>query len=93
MTTARGVLLSAVLIALATLGGAWWTSERGVRADRYQLVNVGGGVAMRLDRESGDLISCQFGACRPLAAGANIVSTKQQASTVPPPPDGYHLDK
>ena len=94
MTTARAVLLSAGLIALAIVGTAWWSTERTAEMNRYQLINAGGGATVRLDRESGELIGCRDDQCRQLTTGESITSPiERSAATMPAPPPGYTLDK
>ena len=99
MTTARAVLLSAVLIAATIIGAAWWSGK--AQGQRYQLVNVGSGETARLDRQTGDLIQCKFGRCKPLARGQKIVAPMTSdwdqfepagTSDAPPPPQGYTRD-
>lgn len=65
MTTARALLASSLIIALALVFGAWWTS-RPQPTDRFQLVNVGGGETQRMDKATGAILSCRDGACRPI---------------------------
>lgn len=94
MTTSRAVLFSALLIALAIAGAAWWITERAAGANRYQLINVGSGATVRLDRQTGDLIGCRADQCRQLARGESITSPMgQRAATMPAPPPGFTLDK
>ena len=96
MTTARAILLSALLIALAIAGGAWWSAAQGVGATRYQLANTGGGATVRLDRQTGDLIECRQGQCRALAKGEKLMRAPSDAwpgTEIPPPPSGFTIDK
>ncbi|HEX8388327.1 MAG TPA: hypothetical protein VF636_04860 [Sphingomonas sp.] len=61
MTTARAIILSAVILALAAGVIAYLTQPR------YSLVNVGDGYALRLDRRTGEMMSCVEGACGPVS--------------------------
>ena len=72
MTTARAVLLSALLIAIAIGGATWWSVPRLGDASRYSLVNAGDGIVMRLDRQTGDLIACRLEQCRQMARGDKL---------------------
>ena len=90
MTTARAVLLSALLIAIAIGGATWWSVPRLGDASRYSLVNAGDGIVMRLDRRTGQLIACRDSNCSELADANGTVA---KAKAIPAPPPGYTLDK
>ena len=95
MTTASAVLLSAVLIALASGGATWWAVARLAEANRYQMVNLGGGVTVRLNRQTGDLVGCEGLECREMTKGEKIIAAQKHESReteVPPPPAGATLD-
>jgi hypothetical protein len=66
MDTGKGLIGAAAIL---VIGG-------GVAAyaalPRYSLGNPGGGVSVRLDRRSGDMIVCEALACRPLVADGKI---------------------
>lgn len=90
MTTPRAVILSALLVAIAIGGAAWWSVPRLIESNRYSLVNAGGGVTMRLDRQSGKLIACKLSGCNELANGDKIAGP---TASMPSPPPGFVLDK
>jgi hypothetical protein len=104
MTTARAIILSSVILALAILAATGlWVSQYG-RADRFDLANTGSGTTMRLDRATGDMIRCDQGFCSAVVKGGKIIrdgreqdwpSTPAEPSraddTIPSPPPGFKL--
>lgn len=69
MTTARAVILSAILLALAVMGSAWWVATSQAAASRYELANVGDGETHRLDHKTGAVLSCHDGQCTDITKG------------------------
>lgn len=107
MTTARAILFSSIIVALALLASAWlWTTDR-VKADRFELANTGAGSTVRLDKQAGDLLRCQGADCAAIAKNGKTVLSKDnpsKARSAPqnfdgaspdfsPPPPGFVLDE
>jgi hypothetical protein len=89
MTIPRAIILSAVILALAAGVIAYLTQPR------YTLVNVGDGYALRLDRRTGEMMSCVEGACRPVTNGDAEMAREGlggAATSAPPPPAGYVVE-
>jgi hypothetical protein len=75
MSTARAIIFSALLIAISIGGAAWYSvtqRSEDARADRYQLANTGSGSTVRLDRQTGDMITCRDRACAPVVRDGKI---------------------
>lgn len=75
MSTARSIIFSALLIAVSIGGAAWYSATQrsnDARADRYQLANTGGGSTVRLDRQTGDMVTCRDRACTAVVEGGKI---------------------
>lgn len=105
MTTARAIILSSVILALAILAATWlWVSQHG-KADRFDLANTGSGTTMRLDRVTGDMIRCNQASCTDAVKGGKIIrevvgqdwpgtpiEEGRADNAIPPPPPGFKLD-
>lgn len=75
VTTARAIIFSALLIAVSIGGAAWYSAmqrSQDARADRYQLANTGSGSTVRLDRQTGDMITCRDRDCAAVVKGGKI---------------------
>jgi hypothetical protein len=75
MSTARAIIFSALLIVISIGGAAWYSATqrtRDARGERYQLANTGSGSIVRLDRQTGDVITCRDRACTPVVKGGKI---------------------
>lgn len=85
MQTGRAIIIGAALLAVAGAGSAFYMTPR------YSLTNPGGGVTVRLDRQSGDMMGCAYLECAPIVAGGKPVKTESE--TIPPPPPGFTIVK
>lgn len=93
MTTARSVLLSAIIVAAAMLVGAWMIVRNQPAPERYQLVNVGRGETQRIDKLTGTVTRCSYGKCEALTEGEKIIEKPaEKPGGVATPPSGYTLD-
>lgn len=74
-------LIAAAAILVVGGGVAAYTS-----APRYSLGNPGGGVSVRLDRRSGDMMACQGMDCRA------VIADDKAVPATPPIPAGWVLE-
>lgn len=80
MTTARAIIIAAVILAVVGAATAYLVTPR------YSLTNPGQGVTIRLDRAGGDMIGCERLACRQIVKGSAPVA---DPAALPP---GFVLD-
>jgi hypothetical protein len=70
MQTGRAIIIAASIVA-ATGGAAAYYGP-----PRYSMTNPGGGVSIRLDRRSGDMMGCAGLDCQPIIKGDKRLPTK-----------------
>jgi hypothetical protein len=96
MPTARAIILSAAILAVAILAATWLWADRHAKANRFDLANTGAGSTVRLDRTTGDMIRCDQGRCAAIVKNGKITHEDKWAEfpdAAPTPPPGFVLDK
>ena len=66
MRTGWAIIIAAVIVGAAGIAAAY------LAAPRFALGNPGGGVSVRLDRRTGDMIGCERLDCQPVVKGGSI---------------------